>query len=224
MSGHIRAATLEDTEAMALLHKAAILVLAGEQGVHTPEQLHDWAASVRPQGYYLAIQRNEAYVLEEEDGTLGGFITWSSLGFPQGEVESLHVHPSRAKQGRGHRLLKHVELLAQQGSLTEMMLKASCNAHVTKFYSAQGYIEQYSFVHSLRNSPLTVIRVVYTKPLVPAAASAHTPTSIAPATLAVSQSSEAQPPRPNKRMSSHDLVVSEITKTALLRYRYTAGH
>ena len=120
-----------DGKALADLHRAAILAMAGDG--YSPEQLKRWAAGLTNEGYEQAIA--EGQVIEVAVGSGDDLLGFCSR--TADEVKGLYVHPDHQGQGIGAALLTRAEVALKSFGIRHSKITASIAA--AGFYKRQGY-------------------------------------------------------------------------------------
>lgn len=130
----VRTATTSDTEAILVVHVAAII--AHGPSTYTDKQVAAWAA--KPEGtdrYENAIEDSTTeLVVAECDGRVVGF---GELDVESGEVEAVFVDPEHNGEGIGSSILNYFERWIRDEGFDVVRLRAVLNA--VGFYEQQGY-------------------------------------------------------------------------------------
>lgn len=132
----VRAAAVEDAEAMVAVHHAAVRGIA--PGLYAPTVLLAWAPTPTPARHawmreQIASGRFQALVAEHA-GDVGGFALCRA---DEGLLQALYVHPRYSGQGLGRALLDACEASMRAHGHDNARVLASLNAEA--FYRAAGY-------------------------------------------------------------------------------------
>ena len=138
----IRRATLQDAEAICLVHKASITELCSSH--YTPEQIEGWAGPKKPDDYQQSIKDGIMLVAERENEVVG---LAGMMDPAKGIIEALYLHPDHIGQGIGTRLLDALEGESKSAGAPKVTLKATLNS--VSFYQARGFSSLGEGVHSL---------------------------------------------------------------------------
>ncbi len=124
----IRLATLEDAEAIHLLHTTSVRTLCRD--TYAPEVIDGWLRNRSPGGY-KGIEKDEMYVAERS-GSVVGF----SHVVP-GEIVAIFVHPEHVRQGIGSALVHHAIAMATTPGDGPIRIDSTLNAQ--PFYEVLGF-------------------------------------------------------------------------------------
>jgi GNAT superfamily N-acetyltransferase len=131
-----------DGEALANLHRAAILATPGD--VYARAELESWAAGLRPGGYAGAVQDGEIIdVMIDDTGSPIAF-----CGRREDSIASLYVHPDWQRHGLGGLLLGRAEAAIAGSGYGRVLVNASITA--APFYERHGYRLLQRFGHRTR--------------------------------------------------------------------------
>jgi len=139
----IRAATLRDSEQIAVTHRASIEGLCSE--CYNAQDVAGWVDIISPGIYESAI--NEKVMIVAAKG--GEIIGLGILDLERQEVAAIYVHPQCKGTGVGKRLLSALEAKALEKHLDRLTLCSTINA--VGFYSHNGYIREDKTFHVLPN-------------------------------------------------------------------------
>jgi putative acetyltransferase len=128
----IRAASTNDLEAVARIHRDSILELCKTH--YSPEQLADWTSALRPAAYVALLSSHHMFVADAS-GELAGF---GVLDPNTGLVNATYVSPRAVGRGIGRALLEAMEADAMKGGFGQTCLNATLNA--VGFYERLGYV------------------------------------------------------------------------------------
>lgn len=130
----VRAATISDTEAILVVHVAAII--AQGPSTYTDKQVAAWAAKTEgTDRYENAIEDSTSeLVVAESNGRVVGF---GELDVESGEVEAVFVDPEHNGEGIGSSILNYFERRLRDEGFDVVRLRAVLNA--VGFYEQQGY-------------------------------------------------------------------------------------
>ena len=130
----IRRALLEDCQAIARVHVAAVEGI--RTVLYTPEEIQAWSFPKKPENYLESICNKEFFVAEEDDVIVG----FGVLNKESAEVEAVYVDPKAGRRGVGLMVLEKLEERAKGVGLKALRLNASLNA--VPFYVRAGYAGQ----------------------------------------------------------------------------------
>jgi putative acetyltransferase len=130
----VRAATTSDTEAILVVHVAAII--AHGPSTYTDKQVAAWAAKTDgTDRYENAIEdASTELVVAESNGHVVGF---GELDVESGEVEAVFVDPEHNGEGIGSSILNQFERRLRNEGFDAVRLRAVLNA--VGFYEQHGY-------------------------------------------------------------------------------------
>lgn len=130
----LRAATPADTEAILVVHVAAII--ARGPSAYTDKQVAAWAAKTEGTDRYANAISNPAtaLVVAEADSRVVGF---GELDIENGEVKAVFIDPEWNGKGIGSSILRHFEHRLSDEGFDVVRLRAVLNA--VEFYKQQGY-------------------------------------------------------------------------------------
>jgi putative acetyltransferase len=130
----IRRATIDDVEAMLVVHVSAII--AHGPSAYSDKQVAAWAAKTDGTDRYAdAIEsQSMAVVVAESSNRIVGF---GELDSESGEVESVFVDPEWGGQGIGSAMLEHFETQLREDGYETVRVRSVLNA--VDFYKQQGY-------------------------------------------------------------------------------------
>jgi len=120
-----------DGEALAALHRAAILATRGT--TYTPVELESWAGHLTAAGYSARIQDGEIIEVATDDRG----IPIAFCGRHEDSIVSLYVHPGWQGHGLGGLLLSRAEAAIAGHGYERVTVKASITA--VPFYQEHGY-------------------------------------------------------------------------------------
>ena len=80
------------------------------------------------------LERDEAWILEDEAGSIGFYRL--SLAGQSAEIEEFHLEPDRIGQGFGRQMFEHAVSRARERGVTR--LEWSCDEYALGFYLAMG--------------------------------------------------------------------------------------
>lgn len=106
-------------------------------GHYAPDIIEGWVVRITDDSV-RDLMRNpdhEIRLIAELDGTPVGI---GALVLEKSELRACYVLPDAARQGCGSALVREIERLARENSLTRLALAASLNAEA--FYAALGYV------------------------------------------------------------------------------------
>ncbi|NEU56419.1 GNAT family N-acetyltransferase [Halorussus sp. MSC15.2] len=155
----LRAATVAETEAIFVVHVAAIV--AHGPSAYTDKQVAAWAAKAEGTERYVdAIEdpSTELVVAESGDCVVG----FGELDVENGGVEAVFVDPERNGEGIGSSILNHFEQRLRNEGFDVVRLRAVLNA--VGFYERQGY-ERVERVTTTTTNDVDVDSVRMEKPL-----------------------------------------------------------
>lgn len=139
MEGGVRLqlARAEDTEAMLIVHRAAVRGVATH--FYNPETIEDWGSPIRSEYVESLAQRimrgeEEAVVARDASGHVIGF---GSIVPSAYELRALYVAPEHGGTGIGGMILRDLEARAQKRGIDELSVDASVNAEA--FYRRHGF-------------------------------------------------------------------------------------
>lgn len=136
MTAHhtIRAATLADTEAILVVHVAAII--AHGPSAYSDKQVAAWAAKTEGIDRYATAVEDASteLIVAESDGSVIGF---GELNRETGEIKAIFVAPEWNGTGIGSSILRHLEQQLRDDGFDVVRLRAVLNA--ISFYEQQGY-------------------------------------------------------------------------------------
>lgn len=139
----IRDAVQDDTERIAITHRASIEVLCS--GYYDIRDISGWVDILSPGIYENAINEKVMLVAEEGSDILGMGI----MDFERREINALYVHPKIQGMGVGKLLLMELEAKASESNLDQLILYSTINA--LEFYIHFGYREGNKTFHDLPN-------------------------------------------------------------------------
>lgn len=162
---HVRPGEPADTEAVAELHREAILT--NGPAAYDSAQVAAWAEGTEPRGYVEPMMDAAVtfLVAEEYERVLGfGSLhheppSWDETA--DGEVTGLYVHPNAQRQGAGTLLLDSLESEARALGIERCAVTASLNA--ISFYEEAGYERVGRHEHSFsgeNSETATVVEMV----------------------------------------------------------------
>ena len=125
----IRRATLDDAEAIARIHEAAIRAIAA--GSYTPEEVESWAAGIKAEIYTDGIKSSDFLVAGEP------VIGFGSLDRASSHIWAVFVHPAHSRRGVGSALMEELGRIAHDAALDCLTVSSSLNA--VPFYEAHGF-------------------------------------------------------------------------------------
>jgi N-acetylglutamate synthase-like GNAT family acetyltransferase len=137
----IRRATRNDGEHIWKVHTTAIRETCRSR--YSEEEIAAWTSRLAPDTYDSVIRGKAMYVAQSEDEVVG----FGQLDVVKGEVEALYVRPEFSGEGVGSRLLRMLEIVAQECGLKRLFLDSSLNAE--KFYQFAGYQSREETMHPL---------------------------------------------------------------------------
>jgi N-acetylglutamate synthase-like GNAT family acetyltransferase len=137
----IRRATRNDGEHIWKVHTTAIRETCRSR--YSEEEIAAWTSRLAPDTYDSVIRGKAMYVAQSEDEVVG----FGQLDVVKGEVEALYVRPEFSGEGVGSRLLRMLEVVAQECGLKRLFLDSSLNAE--KFYQFAGYQSREETMHPL---------------------------------------------------------------------------
>jgi GNAT superfamily N-acetyltransferase len=136
---NIRAAQVEDAQAIEVLHRGAVRELA--VGYYAPAALERFLASGTLDR--MLIETGTYYLAEIGDFLVGsgGWMPCHHrpYGVGRARIRSVFVHPDYARQGIGRRLVQHAEAQAAQGGFVHLELDATLSG--VPLYRRLGYRE-----------------------------------------------------------------------------------
>lgn len=127
----IRAARLDDADAICAVHRASILGICSSR--YSEREIAAWIGLLTPDKY-LEPLRTLVMFVAESGGEVVGF---GQLNPGLSLVQAVYVHPGSARNGVGRALLEHLEEAARQQGMTHLALDATLNAE--SFYERAGY-------------------------------------------------------------------------------------
>ena len=120
-------------------------------GSYSKIQLEVWTAGDLTEEYAELVERY-FYVLELD----GQVVATGMLGWETGKLDAVFVKPVQMAKGYGRMMLNHLESIAIERGLNELMLDSTLNA--AAFYRKNGFIgEEVSVYHSPRGVSLACI-------------------------------------------------------------------
>lgn len=129
----IRAATLDDAQAISDLHRAAILTACASW--YSPTQIRAWVGRVSPE-VHAELQEHRRVRVAIDDGAICGF---SAMSVADELINALYVAPFAMHQGVGQALLADAEEALLAAGRHEVQLHATLNA--VDFYRWLGYVD-----------------------------------------------------------------------------------
>ena len=149
----IRKASKTDKEKIANLHVASIRKLCGNH--YTPEQLDAWTNVLVPSVYDQALREKVFLVACGSQKDLLGI---GILDVENAEISAIYIHPEKAGNGVGSKLLNELEKIARNRKLFKITINSTLNAK--GFYLINGYLEKELTFHNLPNgSKLECVRM-----------------------------------------------------------------
>jgi GNAT superfamily N-acetyltransferase len=127
----IRAATHDDLNELAVLHRASIMALCTEH--YSQEQLREWTSGLRAERYAPLLE-SHVVILDERAGKLCGLGVFDPRA---GLINATYVAPVVVRQGVGRALIEAMEQIASERGVHEVHLNATLNA--VPFYESLGY-------------------------------------------------------------------------------------
>ena len=151
----IRAATPADTDAIARVHRRAILVLGRSH--YTEAEVASWAGNLDPNFYARVFARS---LLFEVAVSAAGEVV-AIGGARPGEVSLLYTDPDWVRQGIGSALLARAEAAIRAEGAELLRVESSLTAE--GFYKRHGYTRQRIYGHRTRGG-LVLAAVTMIKP------------------------------------------------------------
>lgn len=128
---NIRLSTNEDSQEIYRLHIESIQFYCSPH--YSPQAIGDWIKIKTINEYSCDQSDRLIFVVEEKKQILG----FSMINTKKNSIESLYVKPYMSGKGLGAALLKHIEKIAYEQKIEELLLHSTLNA--VPFYRAMGY-------------------------------------------------------------------------------------
>lgn len=138
---NIRLSTNKDSQEVYKLHVESIKFYCSTH--YSPQAIGDWIKIKTIKEYSCDQSDRLIFIVEEKKHILG----FGMLNTQKNSIESLYVKPYRSGQGIGTALLKHIEKMACEHKIEELLLHSTLNA--VAFYRARGYQDEEETVFKL---------------------------------------------------------------------------
>jgi GNAT superfamily N-acetyltransferase len=161
MAIQIRLAKPEELERLIELQSQALKVLSGNDYTEPEIAILIETQAQARQGYQEIV-----FVAEPEDceqTTNNKIIGFACLSANSQEINGIYIHPDRARQKIGTKLLQAIEEVAITKQYRKLWVSSSLNA--IQFYQANGYQKHFAYRLRLNKIPISV--AIMSKQLIP---------------------------------------------------------